>query len=108
MSNVSHTAGERIPTGSAIESSSWIGSPAGSTSGRKPGGVGTYLASLLLAKGHREKVLEVRRDEGTTLRCTLLPSGMIWGNGSDEVLAVVHASQAAQLAALLGERFQPG
>jgi trk system potassium uptake protein TrkA len=63
------------------------------------GNVGTYLASLLLAKGHRVKVLEVRRDEGTTLP----PSVMLWGNGTDpNVLETAGIRQTDVVAAVTG------
>lgn len=47
------------------------------------GGVGTYLASLLLAGGHQVKVIEVRREEIPRLQHTLAKEVVVAGDGTD-------------------------
>ena len=47
------------------------------------GKVGTYLASLLLADGHRVKVIEGRREDFPRLRQELPADVLVQGNGTD-------------------------
>ncbi|MBI3302420.1 MAG: TrkA family potassium uptake protein [Deltaproteobacteria bacterium] len=67
------------------------------------GEVGTYLASLLLAGGHRVKVIEMRRDDIPRLQRDLPADVVISGNGTDPtVLEAAGIRQAHVVAAVTG------
>lgn len=67
------------------------------------GEVGTYLASLLLAGGHRVKVIEVRRGEIPRLQRDLPTDVVISGNGTvPAVLEAAGIRQAHVVAAVTG------
>ncbi|MDD1669299.1 MAG: NAD-binding protein, partial [Methanomicrobiales archaeon] len=64
---------------------------------------GTYLASLLLSRGHRVKVIEVRREEISRLEQALSPNAILVGNGTDPgVLENAGIRQADVVAAVTG------
>ena len=64
---------------------------------------GTYLASLLVSRGHRVKVIEVRREEMTRLQQALSPAAVLLGNGTEPgVLESAGIRQADVVAAVTG------
>src|SRR3990172_12308506 len=67
------------------------------------GKVGAYLASLLLAAGHRVKVIEARREELPRLRQDLPQEMVTLGSGTDlSVLDAAGIRQADVVAAVTG------
>ena len=67
------------------------------------GEVGTHLASLLIAGGHRVKVIEVRREEISRLQRELSADVVVSGNGTDPaVLEAAGIRQAQVVAAVTG------
>jgi len=68
------------------------------------GKVGTRLASLLLAEGHKVKVIEVRREEIERLEDELSKEAVLHGSGTDpNVLEAAGIRQAQVLAAVSGD-----
>lgn len=67
------------------------------------GKVGTYLASMLLAEGHRVKVIEICQGEMARLRSDLPPEVTVCGDGADPaVLEAAGIGQINVLAAVTG------
>ena len=67
------------------------------------GKVGTYLASLLLAGGHKVKVIEARREEIPRLQQDLPKEVVTLGSGTDpNVLEAAGVRQAEVVAAVTG------
>jgi trk system potassium uptake protein TrkA len=64
---------------------------------------GTYLASLLISRGHKVKVIEVRREEIPRLQQALSPTAVLPGNGTDPgVLESAGIQQVDVVAAVTG------
>jgi len=64
---------------------------------------GTYLASLLISRAHRVKVIEVRREEIPRLQRALSPAAVLLGSGTDPgVLETAGIRQADVVAAVTG------
>jgi trk system potassium uptake protein TrkA len=64
---------------------------------------GTYLASLLISRGHKVKVIEVRREEIPRLQQALSPTAVLLGNGTDPgVLESAGIQQIDVVAAVTG------
>jgi len=64
---------------------------------------GTYLAPLLFSRGHRVKVIEVRREEIPRLQQALSPTAVVLGSGTDPgVLESAGIRQADVVAAVTG------
>lgn len=67
------------------------------------GKIGAHLASLLLAGGHRVKVIEVRPEIANRLQKELPPQTVIEGSGSDPaILEAAGVHQAQVVAAVTG------
>ena len=67
------------------------------------GKVGSFLASILLAEGHRVRVIEVREEEIPRLGQELTPEAVVLGNGTDpSVLEAAGIRQADVVAAVTG------
>jgi trk system potassium uptake protein TrkA len=67
------------------------------------GRVGAYLASLLLAAGHKVKVVEERPEENRHLRRDLPQGALLQGNGTDpDVLEAAGIRHANVVAAVTG------
>ncbi len=67
------------------------------------GRVGTHLASLLLAEGHRVKIIEMRAEEVPRLSRELPPDSVVAGNGTDpSVLDAAGIDHARVVAAVTG------
>ena len=68
------------------------------------GKVGTRLASMLLAEGHKVKVIEIRREEIPRLEDELSKEAVLLGSGTDpNVLEAAGIRQAQVLAAVSGD-----
>jgi trk system potassium uptake protein TrkA len=64
---------------------------------------GTYLASLLVSRGHKVKVIEVRREEIPRLQQALSPAAVLPGSGTDPgVLENAGIRQVDVVAAVTG------
>jgi trk system potassium uptake protein TrkA len=67
------------------------------------GKVGAHLASLLLAGGHRVRVIEIREERLVPLRHDLAPEVVVQGDGTDpDVLESTGIRQAHAVAAVTG------
>lgn len=67
------------------------------------GGIGTHLATLLLASNHRVKLIEMRREELVRLQHKVPEDSVVIGNGADPtVLEVAGIRQAQVVAAVTG------
>jgi trk system potassium uptake protein TrkA len=68
------------------------------------GKVGTRLASMLLAEGHKVRVIEIRREEIPRLEDELSKEAVLLGSGTDpNVLEAAGIRQAQVLAAVSGD-----